>query len=375
MKSGHAPSPACGPEALLNARAWRAKKIPGARLRTAATLLVLATVAVAFLQYDGAGTFLTGAWIVAPSMPEWQQMPDAMPGYAFAQDQGPLPVGAFATTWNVTASPHTINIPVEVHPGGTLSIDWGDNSTDMADTNSTISHTYTASGEYQVSMTGNLSRINLAGSNSTASNLVSIDQWGNIEWSTMKGAFHGASNMKYNAADAPDLSDVTNMNHMFEGASSFDGNISAWNVSKVTSMDAMFNGASSFNGDISGWDVSKVTSMDAMFNDATDFNQPLNGWNVSSVENMSFMFTRASSFNGNISAWNVSSVTNMLSMFDGATAFNQPLDSWNVSKVTSMSFMFNGASAFNQPLDSWNVSKVTSMLSMFMPLDSWNVSS
>ena len=85
MRSGHPPPPAGGPEAIPNARARQAKRIPGARLRTAATLLVLAAAAVAFLQYDGAGTFPTGDWIVAPSVPEWQQVPDAMPGHAFAQ--------------------------------------------------------------------------------------------------------------------------------------------------------------------------------------------------------------------------------------------------------------------------------------------------
>ena len=74
-----------GGGALQDARAWRAKKIPGSRLRAAAVLLVLAAAAAAFLQYGGAGTPPTGAWIVAPSVPEWLQMPDAMPGGAFAQ--------------------------------------------------------------------------------------------------------------------------------------------------------------------------------------------------------------------------------------------------------------------------------------------------
>ena len=119
MKSRHAPSPAGGPEALPNARARRARRIPGARLRTAATLLVLAAVAVAFLLYDGAGTLPTGAWIVAPSMPEWQQVPDAMPGHAFAQ----VPQqGAFVTTWATTSPDESVTIPAN----GTYTIDWGD---------------------------------------------------------------------------------------------------------------------------------------------------------------------------------------------------------------------------------------------------------
>jgi surface protein len=45
---------------------------------------------------------------------------------------------------------------------------------------------------------------------------------------------------------------------------SFNGDISEWNVSNVTSMRFMFNDTS-FNGDISGWNVSSVTEMRATF--------------------------------------------------------------------------------------------------------------
>ena len=50
-------------------------------------------------------------------------------------------------------------------------------------------------------------------------------------------------------------------------------------------------------GEISNWDVSKVTNMNAMFQNATSFNQPLNNWNVSKVTNMEAMFWGATSFN------------------------------------------------------------------------------
>ena len=203
--------------------------------------------------------------------------------------------------------------------------------------------------------------------------------------------------MKYKATDAPDLSGVTNMNRMFDGASSFNGDISAWdvskvtnmvfmfngatafnqpldswNVSKVTNMSLMFNGASSFNGNISAWDVSKVTNMSLMFNGATAFNQPLDSWNVSKVTNMSLMFNGASSFNGNISAWDVSKVTSMYSMFNGVSSFNGNISAWDVSKVADMNSMFLGASSFNGDISAWDVSKVTNMFSMFNGASSFN---
>jgi surface protein len=61
-----------------------------------------------------------------------------------------------------------------------------------------------------------------------------------------------------------DVSNVTNMNGMFNGSkfngSKFNGDISKWDVSNVTDMCFMFC-ESDFNGDTSKWDVAKVTDM------------------------------------------------------------------------------------------------------------------
>ncbi len=286
----------------------------------------------------------------------------------------------FITTWRTTAPDERITIPVS-GADGNYTINWGDGASSSYDDAGDRSHAYTAPGDHIVRISGDLTGIQLGGDPTNAARLASIDQWGDIRWSSMNLAFEDASNMVYNAADVPDLSRVTDMSGMFRGASSFNGDISGWDVSAVTNMSYTFRGASSFNQPLNAWNVSAVTDMSGMLVLASSFNQPLNAWDVSAVTDMSAMFFSASSFNGDISSWNVSAVTTMYGMFFDASSFNQPLNAWNVSAVTTMYGMFWDASSFNQPLNAWNVSAVTTMYGMFFgassfnqPLNAWNVS-
>ncbi len=161
---------------------------------------------------------------------------------------------------------------------------------------------------------------------------------------------------------------VTDMNRMFEGATSFNQDIGGWNVSAVTDMSFMFYEATSFNQDISGWDVSKVTSMAALFWGADAFNQDIGGWDTSSVTDMGGMFCLSNSFNQDIGGWDTSSVTRINQMFLSAESFNQDISSWDVSSVTRMNNMFTDATSFNQDLCRWgaHLSNSTDVLGAFM---------
>ena len=204
-----------------------------------------------------------------------------------------LPPTSFITTWTTTTANESIKIPVG-GATGQYTVDWGDGSQNTVTGNAL--HQYSDAGTYTVSISGDFTRIHLGDDRSNAQKLQSIQQWGDIQWSSMNNAFAYASNMVYNATDVPILSDVNDMSDMFLRASSFDGDIASWDVSGITDMSGMFLRASSFNSDLNSWDVSGVTDM-------------------------SYLFSLTNAFDGDISSWDVSGVTNMNGLFWGADAF------------------------------------------------------
>ena len=130
-------------------------------------------------------------------------------------------------------------------------------------------------------------------------------------------------------------------------------NLNYLETCNVKDMSNLFEDKTSFNGDITNWDVSQVTTMDSMFKGADAFNQAIGNWNVNKVTNMGYMFKGADAFNQAIGNWDVSKVSDMYGMFQDAKAFNQPLSNWDVSQVTDMRYMFNSADAFGQDLTAW----------------------
>jgi surface protein len=125
-------------------------------------------------------------------------------------------------------------------------------------------------------------------------------------------------------------------------------NVTTTCTSGITDMSSMFYGASSFNQDVSSWDVSKITNMRGMFRGASSFNQNISSWNVGNVTDMGFMLQDASSFNQDISDWDVSNVTDMERMFDGASAFNQDISGWCVKHIPFEPDHFSAGSALTK---------------------------
>ena len=297
---------------------------------------------------------------------------------------------AFITVFRTTTDGEMINIPT-TGSGYSYTVDWGDMTT-VTNHTGAASHTYAVAGDHEVKIRGTFPRIYFD-RKGNKKKIIDVKQWGTQEWTSMEGAFAGASNLMITATDRPDLSSVASMERMFLGAGTFNQDISSWEVSHVTNMASMFSAAVAFNQDISGWDVSNVQDMGSMFRSAGAFDQDIGDWDVSSVQDMTLMFAGHIAFNQDISDWdvrsvremdymfarnptfnnaglaldwaNTSSVNNMGAMFWQATAFNQDIGNWNVSHVKEMLAMFQQATAFNQDISDWDVSSVQTMRDMF----------
>ena len=286
----------------------------------------------------------------------------------------------FITTWRTTTSNETITIGLDSAQTYNFTVDWGDSSQETITSGNDLSHTYSNQGEYEVKINGTFPRIFMDRPNATPNNLISINNWGNIQWQSMTGAFKNCINLYIcNTQDTPDLSNVTSLISMFENAGSntsnlFINNINKWHTTNISNIRNMFKNATSFNQNINDWDVSNVDNMNNMFNNAASFNQPLNNWELNFGVNIKNMFYNATSFNQNINDWNVSQVYQLDQLFFGATSFNQPLNNWNTSNVVSMYAVFKNATSFNQDISSWDVSKVTTTSQMFRNATSFNQS-
>lgn len=75
---------------------------------------------------------------------------------------------------------------------------------------------------------------------------------------------------------------------MFQDATSFNQDL-PWSTLFLQDMAYMFNGASSFQGDVSTWDTSSVISMERTFS-GISYNGDITNWNVENVYTMASMY-------------------------------------------------------------------------------------
>ena len=313
---------------------------------------------------------------------------------------------SFKSVWRTTGATESIILPYNNTGTYSGTIHWGDGSI-SANTYANRTHTYAASGDYTVTVYGQLNKWSFYYHTPLTNNkdkIISVLRWGPIILNT-DAAFAGCINLTLSAVtDTPNLV-ISSAPNMFEGCISLTtiNNLNSWDVSMMTSFNRMFKDCDLFNDVVSNWNVSNCTNFQRMFDGCDLFNNGLapgvvgtgmNSWQLSTSSSSSIdmyaIFQSCSSFNQDVSSWNVSRVTLMPSMFFQCSVFNQSLSNWerntvgnvsSLSNVTKMQGMFNQAYDFNQPINNWNVSNVTDMSGMFVygvsfnqPIGNWNVS-
>lgn len=289
----------------------------------------------------------------------------------------------FLSTWRTTTADEIITLPLVASNTYDFYVDWGDgrtiNTVHYANLPNmeaysglgsalTVSHQYATPGDYQIKIYAGgkdandysnglgFPAIDFSTSADKAK-LLSIDQWGNIQWKSMNKAFMNCANMTMKATDAPNLAGATDLTSMFEGCTSLTGtqlNANwAWTVSTITNFSRLFAGASAFDGNISGWTTTAATNMTSTFEGASLFNQDISTWNVSKVTSFVSMFKGAAKFNQNIGRWTLkqTGLITMNSLFEGATDFDQNLSAWKIKALNNAENMFSGAKLSQENYD------------------------
>jgi len=175
---------------------------------------------------------------------------------------------------------------------------------------------------------------------------------------------------------------------MFSGASSFNQNISNWDVSNAERMTNVFNGATVFNQHVRLWEVIALSHQrNDMFLDAKAMNTEYAGliadtpddsffnvrfnltpdpnkikdslaYYINNMDDGNLMYdekTKITASVGRIGTWNTQNVTDMKSLFMDNDTFNEDISDWDVSNVDDMTNMFSGATAFSQNISHWRL--------------------
>ena len=156
----------------------------------------------------------------------------------------------FIFTVETTSSNETFTIP---HGTGTFNynVSWGDGSSDDTGVTSSPTHTYTTAGTYTITITGTFPSIKFNNGGDKLK-VKTVQQLGNVGWTSLESAFYGCSNMtSFTAGTGADTSSVTTMDSMFRNCSGLTSlDVSNFDRSSVTSMSIMF------------WDCTSLTSLD-----------------------------------------------------------------------------------------------------------------
>lgn len=182
-------------------------------------------------------------------------------GGAYKRSDGNPAFQMLVRTTNAGASNNDqFTIPLETGFTYNYDVDWGDGNVETGITSTADkTHTYAASGEYVIKITGAFPRIYFNNSGDDTK-VLEIQNWGTQKWESFFRSFYGCSGMQLTAKDVPNLSLCSTLNAMFYGCVGLDADIRNWDITTITNMAFMLfncNGFSVENYDklLIGWEA------------------------------------------------------------------------------------------------------------------------
>ena len=178
----------------------------------------------------------------------------------------------FITVWDVTAG-DTVQLRQNASYTASINydVDWGDGTVETGITDPNKTHTYAATGVYDVKVSGSFPALYLGvTTGANRGRLVELKQWGVTSVLSLYKAFQNCANMVYSATDAPDLSSISTttsnlFRQAFEGCNAIiDLDLSGWsNVGHAGSYGLyrmFYNSVNLETINLTGWDVTTATN-------------------------------------------------------------------------------------------------------------------
>ena len=178
----------------------------------------------------------------------------------------------FISEWNTSlissgsSNNSQVKLPLLLGGNYNFAIEWGDGFEDVITSyiQAETTHTYKTNGTYIITINGTISGWQFDNSGDKFK-MLDILQWGSFSLGNQGSSFYGASNLVISTSDTLNLTGITNLNSSFrESGIGSSGNLNAWDVSQVTNMEAMFQNALNFDQALYSWNISSVTSMKDM---------------------------------------------------------------------------------------------------------------
>ncbi len=325
-----------------------------------------------------------------------------------------IPFAPFKFT--ITGS--TFTLPTVSGETYNATIDWGDgqSNTITAYNDAGISHTYSVSGTYQISITGTFGGFSFNNGGDKLK-LDTIDQWGDIVFTYLQSAFYGCTNLTIisgvlthsgtslaslirNCTSLTsfelteiDTSTVENFNNFAEGANSLIAlsvenlnmqsakfcnsmfedcsaitmlDVSGWDVSSLLQASSFVEGCSNLTTlDVSLWETDNITTLNSFARSCTDLTAlDVSGWETGSVTDVgNFIRSCTTITTLNVSSWDTTLFNTISSFADGCTALTAlDVSGWVTGSIsTAVAFIRNCTQISTLDVSLWNTSSLTNI--------------